>query len=203
MDNIIYLQSEIYKSMLLRDKELWLSDGKEADVEKFEKAIQKKGLFNDAHSIPLHTLYKIHYNETLPSKIHLSYTDIKDEWQDIEIDFDNTAKGIEFAEYLAQKNRMSKTVEEENKTQKLVINMAGAILAAALSLWLGIYVDPARIDENTGGLKRKRYARLLKFIYDTIGQKGLLLIGLAIFAVLVYRAYKQYHNPGNVVSYNR
>ncbi|NUO00442.1 MAG: hypothetical protein HUU01_07465 [Saprospiraceae bacterium] len=202
MENQIFEISGAYcKSLVLRETELWLSANNISDLEKFGQAVQKTGMMKSAYSISLSTVFEIAFNEA-SATIKIWYRDEKEKVKKLDIAFNDKETTAQFGDYLGNKLGLNKRVVQESKTKPLVINSLYVLLAIVLTVGLGLIENSNEIDESNSR-KNALGKFLLKLIFDTVGQTGVILIGSAITLYLVYLLYKRYNNPSNMVHYTR
>jgi hypothetical protein len=202
MENQIFeVGAGLAKSIVLREDELWLSQDKVKDLEKFEKAINKTGMLQSAYKIPLSSIGEISYNEASEST-KIKYINDKGKEKKLNITFTEIPLSNQFGHHLGEKLNFSKASKHEGQVKPLLLNALYLIIAIGATLFLGMMDDSTTLTD--GGSRRSRNkGAFLKLIVDTIGQTGVFVIGGLISAYLAYQLFKRYKNPSNEILYTK
>lgn len=202
MENQIFIiDSTWWKSVVLKDNELWLSQGKVSSLEKFEKALQKTGMMKNAYSYPLSSVSEVSYNEASES-VKLIYKDEEGKDKKLKMNFGDRELSNNFGRFLGEKLEMTKSQQQEGHTKPLLLNLFYLLVT------IGCTISVLAIDDSTdlsdGGTRRSRRNKaFLKMILDTIGQTGVIIIGTLVSIYLIHKLYKRYKTPANEIVYKR
>lgn len=202
MENQIFgIESTFWKSLAIKDDELWLSQNKVNDLEKFESAIQKTGMLKSAYSYPLSSISEISFNEASES-VKIKYQDEKGKQKKLNIGFGDKGLSNQFGQYLGDKLGMTKSQKQEGQLKPLLLNLLYLVLSIGGTIFLGTMEDTNELTD--GGTRRSRNkGAFLKLIVDTIGQTGVIIIGSLISIYLIYQLYKRFKNPAIEVVYQK
>ncbi|MCB0688815.1 MAG: hypothetical protein KDC53_19895 [Saprospiraceae bacterium] len=199
MENKIFdVGAGFYKSMVLRDSEIWLSQNKVDNLDKFEKAVQKVGMMKSAYALPLSYITGISFNDASVST-KIKYNDEGKE-KSLNIGFDSEELSNEFGEYLGQKLGFSRSEVIEGQTKPLLWNLLLVLVTMVSTYILGTLEDTTQLADGGSRRSRSRGA-IAKIIIDTIGHTGVIIIGLILTFYFIYKAYRRYSNPALVITY--
>ncbi len=200
MENQIFaIESTFYKSLVIKGDELWLSQNKVTDLEKFETAIQKTGMMKSAYAYPLSAISEISFNEASES-VKLKYQDEKEKQKKLKISFGDKGLSNQFGQFLGDKLGMTKSQQQEGQIKPLLLNVFYLILAIGGTIFLAAMDDTNQLTDS-GSRRSRNKGAFLKLIVDTIGQTGVIIIGTLISLYLIYQLYKRFTNPANEVVY--
>ena len=199
---IIELGGGSWKSILLTEKELWLSKNAIKDYQKFERAIRYPGTFDvSGQSYSLERIEEIKFNEA-SNLIVIGYS-TKSKLSKINIKFITKEQANEFGHTLGQELKFRKSMLEEKKLKPLLENTAYLLISIIVTVFLGTQVDSGDLDSDGGTRKSRKGGSILRVLYDIIGQTGIIIIGSFISIFLVYRLYKRYNSPANEIMYKK
>ncbi|MEZ4907204.1 MAG: hypothetical protein R2771_06100 [Saprospiraceae bacterium] len=202
MENQIFEVAAIfYKSLVLRENELWVSQNKVGSLEKFEKAVNNTGMMKSAFSIPLTSISEISYNEASEST-KLKYTNEKGKDKKLNIGFGDVAVSNQFGEYLGNKLGFKKSSTKEGQLKPLLLNGLYLLIAIGGTFFLGMMDDTSELTES-GSRRSRNKGAFLKLIVDTVGQTGVFIIGGLISIYLAYKLYKRYKRPSNEILFTK
>lgn len=199
MENqIIQVTEAKWKSILLNETELWLSQDKIKDFQNFERAVRYPGSFKVAGvSYSLDKIMRLRFNE-LSDTINLEYTS-SEKTKKVELKFNDKEQAKQFGNYLGEKLGFNRHVNQENKTTPLLKQLLYLIVVIVITVFLGTSVD----SEDVNSSNVRKGGALLRIIYDTIGQTGILILGSLISIFLAYKLYNRYQNPVNDIIYEK
>lgn len=202
MENQIFeVTSTFFKSLVIKNDALWLSQNKVSSLEKFEKAVNKTGMMKSAIAIPLSDISEISFNEASQSA-KIKYTNEKGKEKKMNLGFGDVNLSNQFGEYLGQKLSFTKSSTQEGQLKPLLINGLSLLLALGITIFLGTMDDTSSLTDS-GSRRSRNKGAFLKMIVDTIGQTGVLVIGGLISLYLAYQLYKRFKNPSNEVLYSK
>ena len=202
MENqIISVKSTFWKSLVVRDNELWLSQNNVSNLEKFEKGIHQTGLMKSAYAYPLESITEVSFNEASEA-IKLRYIDEKGKNKKMSFEFGDVELSNHFGHFLGAKNRFAKSEKQESQTKYLMLNGLYLFVAVAMTAWLYSMDDFSDFGDSAKG-KRRGMAMLIQSILETIGHTGILLIGILSTAYLGYNLYKRFQNPASEIVYTK
>lgn len=189
------------ESFTLRENEIWISQNKVRSIEKFEKAVLNTGMLKSAYSIPLDKVYEVKFNEGDESLL-IRYVNEKEKNKKLNIAFDDEPFSNKVGVYLGEKLGFSKQVEVESKIKPLLINGLILLFSIGATVVFGLMEDPgAEVDVDSGSRRNRGGRQLMKFLFETIGQTGVIILGTAISLYLAYQLYQRYKSPTNVITY--
>lgn len=202
MENQIFaIKNTFWKSLAIKGDELWLSQDKVNDLEKFEKSLQKTGLMKSAYAYPLSTIAEISFNEASES-VKLKYQDEKGKQKKLNIGFGDKDLSNQFGQFLGEKLGMTKSQKQEEQLKPLALNALYLVVAIGGTIVLSTMSDTNELADRGTRRSRNRGA-FFQLIVDTIGQTGVIIIGSLISIYLIYRLYKRFKNPANEVVYQK
>jgi ABC-type phosphate transport system permease subunit len=197
MENQIIKTTGNIKSILLSEKELWISEHEIKDFESFKKAVQGVGVI-DGTIYKLIYFSQIQYNEESET-VKLVYK-VGSMVSKLRLNFESKNNAAQFAESLGTRLELKRSEGEEKKIGPLVYNLIYVLIAAVVTIFLGNY-------DGTVGESSSRKSRLgraiLQILYDTIGQVGLIIIGTLVTLFFVYKLYKRFKQPVNDVTFKK
>ena len=202
MENQIFeIESTLWKSLAIKGDELWISQDKVSNFEKFEKGIRKSGLMKSAYAVPLSSISEISFNEASES-IKLKYEDEKGKQKKLNIGFGDKDLSNQFGQFLGDKLGMKKSQKQEGQLKPLLLNVLYLILSVGGTIFLATMEDTDELTDR-GTRRSRNKGAFLKLIVDTIGQTGVIIIGTLISIYLIYQLYKRFKNPANQVVYQK
>lgn len=202
MENQIFvIENTFWKVLAIKGGELWLSQNKVSNFEKFEKDIQKTGLMKSAYSYPLSSISEISFNEASES-VKLKYQDEKGKQKKLNIGFGDNDLSNQFGQFLGDKLGMKKSQKQEGQLKPLLLNIMYLILSIGGTIFLATMDDTNELTDGATRKSRNKGA-FLKLIVDAIGQTGVIIIGTLISIYLIYQLYKRFKNPANEVVYQK
>ena len=200
MENQIFaIESTLWKSLLLKDDELWLSQNKVSSLEKFESAVQKTGMLKSAYAYPLSSISEISFNEASES-VKLKYQNEKGKQKKLNIGFGEETLSNQFGHYLGEKLGLAKSQKQESQLKPLLLNLVYIIITVGATFFLATMEDSSELTDS-GSRRNRNKGALMKMLVDTVGQTGVIIIGSLIAVFLIYRLYKRFKNPANEVVY--
>ncbi len=192
----------IFKSFLFKGSEFWLSSNEVKSAEKFEAAKDRTGIRKSVEVFDSSKIQDISFNESSDT-IKLSYINKKEKLKKLDLKFNDNRQATLYGNYLGEQLAMSKSSIQEQKTKPLLINASYLLLAVGLTIYFG-FIDDASSFEEVGGTRRSRgNAALMVFLYNTIGQTGMIIIGTIISLFAAYQLFKRYKNPTNNVLFTK
>lgn len=202
MENKIFaIESTFWKAIAITEHELWLSQDKVRDLEKFEKGIQKAGLLKSSYAYPLTSVSQISFNEASES-INVRYQNEKGKEKKLNIKFENKDLSNEFGEYLGNKLKLTKSQKQEKQLKPLLLNIFYVVVSIVVTVLFATMDDTD--DLTDGGTARQRGKRaFVKLIVDTIGQTGVIIIGFLATTFFLYQLYNRYKNPSSEIVFQR
>jgi len=202
IENIIYpIQGEMAKTLLFTEDKIWLSGREISSLDKFQKVIEKPGMMDAVESIDINSIYEIIFKEN-SATLKIKYVNSKGKNKNLVPTFTSEEKAVIIANYLEQKLSLARTVNQENKTKPLLVNMLIIAGILAVSIALGLMEDTSEMDSSTTR-KNRLGAEVIKIVYDTIGPTGIILIGIASSLFVGYKALKRYKNPDSEIVLSR
>ncbi len=202
MENQIFeVGAGISKSMLLRDDEIWFSQDKVRNFEKFEKAVNKTGMLQSAYKVPLFEIHEVSYNEASES-VKIKYTNEKGKEKKLNIGFGDTAISNQFGKHLGEKLGFNKSSTQEGQLKPLLLNGLYLALAIGGTFLFGMMDDTSQITDSSRR-KGSGARAIMKLVVDTIGQTGVFIVGGLISLFFAYQLYKRFKNPSNEILYTK
>ena len=202
MENQIFeVGAGISKSMLLRDDEIWFSQDKVRNFEKFEKAVNKTGMLKSAYKVPLSAIHEISYNEASESA-KIKYTNEKGKEKKLNIGFGDTSISNQFGKHLGEKLGLNKSSTQEGQLKPLLLNGLFLALAIGGTFLFGMMDDTSQITDSSRR-KGSGARAIMKLVVDTIGQTGVFIVGGLISLFFAYQLYKRFKNPSNEILYTK
>ncbi|MEZ5045143.1 MAG: hypothetical protein R2828_34935 [Saprospiraceae bacterium] len=199
MENqIIQVTEAKWKSILLNETELWLSKDKIKDFQNFERAVRYPGSFKVAGiSYSLDKIVGLRFNESSDT-VNLEYSN-SEKTKKVELKFNDKEQARQFGSYLGEKLGFNRNVTQENRTIPLLKQLLYLIVSIGITAFLGTSVDSEDLNSSGG----RKGGAILRIIYDTIGQTGILILGSLISIFLAYKLYDRYQNPVNDIIYEK
>ncbi len=202
-DRIIFVEKAKWKSIVLTDRELWLSKEKIKSLETFGAAVNHPHQVKVvAYKYPLEKLVKLKFNETSDT-VQYEYPMSRGN-KVINLKFNDEKQANEFGNYLGEQLQFKKTEFAESKLKPLLLNAFYVLVAIALTYGFGLYFDEADFESSSSSSRRNGGGRaIVRILYNTIGQTGLLIIGGLITLYLIYQLYQRFQHPAKDVVYER
>jgi hypothetical protein len=202
-NRVINVTETKWKSILLRDDELWLSQDSISNLAKFEEAV------NTPHKVkavvykyPLEKLVKLKFNES--SEIVEYEYPMSAKNRIIKIKFNTSSQANEFGSYLGEQLQFSKTENIENRTKPLLFNSLYVLFGILGTYVLGVYFNDGDFDSSTGGSRKGRSGgAIIRLLYNTIGQTGILILGTIITLFFAYKLFQRYQKPAKNIIYTK
>ncbi len=192
----------LFKSFMFKGDEFWLSSNEVKSAEKFEAAKDRTGIRKSVEIFESSKIQDISFNES-SNTIKLSYFNKKEKLKKLDLKFNDSKQATLYGNYLGEQLAMSKSSIQEQKTKPLLINAGYLVIAVGLTIFLG-FIDDASSFEDVGSTRKtKANAALMVFLYNTIGQTGIIIIGTLISLFAAYQLYKRYKNPTNNVLFTK
>lgn len=202
MENQIFeVAATFYKSLVLKNDELWVSQNKISNLEKFEKAVNNTGMMKSAFAIPFSTISEISFNEASESA-KIKYYNEKGKEKKLNIGFGDMTTSNQFGNYLGGKLGFKKSSKQEGQLKPLLLNALYLIIAIGGTFLFGMMDDTSQITESTRR-KGSGARAILKLVIDSIGQTGVFIVGGLISLYLAYQLYKRFKNPSNEILYSK
>ncbi len=202
MENQIFtVGAGISKSMVLREDEIWFSQDKVSNLEKFEKAINKTGMLQSAYKVPLAKINEVSYNEASESA-KIKYINDKGKEKKLNIGFGNTDISNQFGKHLGEKLGFTQTSTQEGQLKPLLLNGLYLALAVGGTFLFGMMDDTSQITDSSRR-KGSGARAIMKLAVDTVGQTGVFIIGGLISLFLAFQLYKRFKNPSNEILYTK
>ena len=200
MENHVYDISGAHcKAFLLTNEEIWLSIHKQSNIEKFEKSASSTGTWRTGYKIQLQSIYEIEFNDKSES-VKFRYVAEKD--KKLDIAFENKQEANAIVEYIATKLGLHKSTREENKLKPLLTNGFFLVIVVLGTISISNKHDSSEIT-SSGSSRNRLGARIIGWLYDTIGPTGILIAGIVISLYILFRIYKRFTQPGTVVIYTK
>ena len=168
-NKVIQVSAGMYKTLCLRESELWLNIDKVENLEALTTKMQKRGLMKSGYKIPLSSIAEVSYNEA-SEQIKLGYTNEKDKYKKLKVDFKNSELSNAFGRQLGQQLGLTETVVQERKWKPLLFNLGTVITGIFSVIVFATLEDSSEIQGSSR--KSKGRAALVRIIFDTIGQKA-------------------------------
>lgn len=169
---------------MLSEKELWVSEHEIKDFDYFKKAVQAIGEI-DATIYKLIYVSQIQYNEE-SKKVNLVYK-VGIMLSKVKLKFESKNSAQQFAESLGTKLEFPRSVVEEKKNEPLIFNLIYVIIAAVITIFLSTYDG---IVTESSSRKSRLGGFILRILYDTIGQTGLIILGTMVTLFFAYKRFK-------------
>jgi hypothetical protein len=134
MENQIIKTTGNIKSILLSEKELWISEHEIKDFESFKKAVQGVGVI-DGTIYKLIYFSQIQYNEESET-VKLVYK-VGSMVSKLRLNFESKNNAAQFAESLGTRLELKRSEGEEKKIGPLVYNLIYVLIAAVVTIFLG------------------------------------------------------------------
>ena len=199
-DHIFEVGAGISKSMVLREDELWFSQDKVNNLEKFEKAVHHTGLLQSAYRVPLTSIKEVSFNESSEST-KIKYINEKGKEKKLNIGFGDTSVSNQFGVHLGEKLGLNRSSNQENQLKPLLLNGFYLLLAVGGTFIFGTMDDTSQITESSRR-KGSGARAIMKLLVDTVGQTGVFIIGGLISLYLAYQLYARFKNPSNEILYS-
>ena len=179
------------------DSDIIVSSKRHNDISSLAGSLEKKGMLETIHHIPIDSISTIKYNEN-NSRVAIQH-DISSKQRKFKITFDSTETRNAIANEIGQIRGLSKSFTAENKFIPLLLNIFFILIAILIATALtGIAYESANggeIQEFTG--RRSGIKNLLAKIASAIGPIGVGIIGGLAVLFFVWRAIKRWKNPAN------
>lgn len=203
MENtIIALDGENWKSLLLSEGMLYVSAKKMKDVEQLKQAATGTGFLRSATAYPLSNLESLQLNETSP-ELKFKMLGENGKSESLKIKFDEPAKAIMVGHLIGQQSGLP-VEERQEKSLKPLLNKSFYLLLALGFTGLVLFSDASEIASGEGGSRKSRSGRaILGLLYDTVGQTGLIIIGIIASALIAFNMYRRYKNPAKEWVYQK
>ena len=202
MENQIFeVGAGISKSMVLKDDEIWFSQDKVRNLEKFEKAINKTGMLQSAYKVPLSKISEVSYNEASESA-KIKYLNDKGKEKKLNIGFGDTAISNQFGKHLGEKLGLNQSSTQEGQLKPLLLNALYLAFAIGGTFLFGMMDDTSQITDSSRR-KGSGARAIMKLVIDTIGQTGVFIVGGLISLYFAYQLYKRFKNPSNEILYSK
>ncbi len=201
MENQIFsVGAGISKSMVLTGHELWFSQNKVRNMEKFQKEITNEGLLASGFKVPLANIHEISYNEASQAA-KIKYINEKGKEKKLNINFSNKDLSNQFGQYLGEKLDLFRSSSQEGKIKPLLWNVFILGIAVLMTVLMATMDDSSQLAEVGG--KNAGKAAFLKLIVDTLGQTTVVIIGALISLFLAYKLFKRFTNPSSEILYSK
>ena len=202
MENHIYsVDAHLWKSLVITEDELWVSSSRMKDLEKFEDATLKTGLLKTAYAHPLSNIYKVSFNEA-SDNVTIRYKNEKGKDKKMEVDFKDREVSNDFGEFLGDKLGLVRDEKQESQTKQLLYNLLYLLITVGATYFLATIENTDELTSGGSSRSRSRGA-MIKFVVDTLGQKGVIAVGGAIALFLIYKLYKRYTKPAKEVLFSK
>ena len=205
LDTIVLLNdNEGPMSLVLKDTEFLFSSKEHSSFEEFKIHVDKKegSFLNFSDRVTYTSIFRILYNEHSPT-ISIRYTNSKLKECETNLGFNTQAQAFEFAELIASITKLKKTIKEESVFKALYLNVFWILVSGALT-YFAAFGSLLEIKEGSFS-KSDRNAHLYNMIVgtlqNTVGQKGIFVIGFIITIMMTAMAYNKYKNPSKVHMY--
>jgi hypothetical protein len=141
-------------------------------------------------------------NETSPElKFKMLHENGKSE--SLKIKFDEPAKAITVGHLIGQRSGLP-VEERQEKSLKPLLNKSFYLLLALGFTGYVLFGDASEMASGEGGTAKSRSGRaILSFLYDIVGQTGLIIIGVIASALIALNMYKRYKNPAKECLYQK
>ncbi|MCF2875440.1 MULTISPECIES: hypothetical protein [unclassified Tenacibaculum] len=190
VNKLINLKGSFTKTLLLEDNSLWFSS------EKFTDEISLKSIIDKNTSKPLNgnihyaLIEKIEMNED-SKKIKLKYKGEDDET--ISFIFESIELAHKIGEFIAGKTLLKKSIKIESSLKKLLYeNNIIWVLITILITFL-VYFKFFMI----GFYEKGKLFRILTLMHDSIGTKGILIVGFLITSYFVIKIFRRFSKTVN------
>lgn len=201
LNKIIYIESTLWKTIVITKDEMWLSGNNITSILEFEKGLQKTGILKSSYAYDLSTVSEISFNEA-DKEVKIKYLNEKGKQKKLTAGFKDEAFSNEFGNFLGEHLGLNKYEKQESQIKPLLLNMVYILISVGLTYFLGTMDDTNELTES-GSRRSRNKGAFLKLIVDTIGQTGILLIGSLISLYLMYQLYQRFQNPANEVVFQK
>lgn len=188
-----------WKSLLLHENQILLSDSSFTDANAFLEKFNKKSIFTNTKAIDCSSIVQLtHKDVEQPSTLTLKYNKNKTE----DIEFANEAETASFANALAGVLQFNQSVETLSTARAVQGPIIGMVVCAAVG-WLlhheASIIEAGGTIEITG--RKKLFKQTIATISETLGTTGSIIAALVAIAVCGYFAYNRYKNPPKEIIY--
>lgn len=201
-NQVVKLENTSWKSVMIAEEHVYLSSSKEKSAEGFEKTIEKSGMLTKTEAIPFASISSVKFNEATDTA-SLLYTNAKGKEKDLTLQIGDDEVSNEFGEFLGSHLQFGRIETQESQLKPLLLNGLYLIIAVGATIFLGTMDGADEIDSDTGSRKSQRNKAIFKFLYETLGPTGIIIVGSLISLFLGYRLYNRYKNPAKEVIFTR
>lgn len=202
MENEIFrVGAGMYKSVLLKNNELWFSVNEVRSIEKFEKAANKTGILKSTYIVSILSISLVSYNEGFKS-VKIKYKNQKGEKKKLNIEFRDNATSNNFGEFLGEKLELTKSSSQERRLKPVLLNGLYLTFAIVGTFVFGMMEDTSEITDSSR-VRRSGSKAIFKLIVDTIGQTGVFFIGGLVSLYFVFQLFKRFKNPSHDIIYTK
>lgn len=202
MENqIVRFSGRFYKSYLITENELWISQAKHKTVEKFGKEIKQSGFLQSAKNLPFSSIINIEQNDA-KSVVKLKFKNHRNEAKKLEIDFQDKMAARLFAHGLGKSASMNFNQAREVKWKPLVINLLWLLATIGFTTYIVNLDNSDSLLENSTG-KNKLFGLIIKLALDNLGKIGVISISALISIMIIRSMIKRYRKPSTVTTYQQ
>ncbi len=195
-DKVYNIAATFYRSLALKDNELWLSQNKVNNLDKFEKAVNHQGMMKSAIAIPLSSISNISFNEA-SKHTKLKYTNEKGKEKKLNIGFDDKESSNQFGEYLGEKLGFSKSATKENQLKPFLLDGLYLLITIFATFFLGTMEDTSELINSESSRRSRSNGAIVKLIVDVVGPTGVFIIGGLFSVYFFYNILRRFNNPAN------
>lgn len=201
-NQVVKIENTLWKSVMIAEDSVYLSSSKEKSAEAFEKSIEKSGMLSKTEAIPFASISGVNFNESSDTA-SISYTNAKGKAKDLKLQIGDDEISNQFGEFLGQELGLARTETQEGTLKPLLLNALYLVIAIGATIFLGTMDGSEEIDTDSGSRKSQRNKAIFKFLYETLGPTGIIIVGSLISLYLGYRLYNRYKNPAKEVAFTR
>jgi hypothetical protein len=184
-------------SLLIDDDSLKFSSSKFTSADEFREGWNKKISLSTKTEVKFDKIKSVRKEEN-DEDIMIKYKTVVGVTGECEFKFENQSDNYVFFDYL-QKVQLYQKVNEKLSPFKAIKGFLTG-LGITIAIIVFCYFHALDMANGTAEESHSGKGRMLNKIVEILGDKGVLIVGGAITAYLIYQIYKRYKNPPNMVS---
>jgi len=186
-----------WRSLLIRDGNLYLINQNYKTDDDFWEGYQKKGLLKKKKEVVIANISKLAHPEKNGRRLDVVASDGK-----FFMDFANENDLMEVTDYLQKERRLTATTNTVSTFKAISPSLIGLGLTALFTYV--IYQDALVLEDgytiDTSG-RRSLFKLLFAWLAEKLGSQGTLIAGGVIGVICLYFLFKAMRNPPNEVVY--
>lgn len=200
-NRIIKLEEKNRKVFGFSDEQIIISSKGHSTFDSLAASAEKSGMLESVKVIPIRSLTEIMYNEKEDAlKIKFEQGG-KNKKESLTLDDPSMRNAI--VNTIGEQLGLNKSVEEESKTQPLLLNLLFVVLIPIFT-WVArnLAIDAQNGIEYEATGRRSGLKQLFANAVEFIGPTGVVIIGVLGLAFMGYKTYQRYNNPASEVKYS-